>query len=239
LRFDKKVKKKFFFFAARSGCGYPQAAFFEGKESPMIESSSLPARPYGDLVMLVRRAQDGCEKSACVLFERYREPLLAVIRRVIGRPLRRLYDSDDFLLSTFKEIFTKHFRDEVLCDPQTLWPYLKRIAENKVRDAERRFLLSERHKLDRDVPLANLNRHGETLPSKELSPQEEAVLRELVEERLQNLIRQLPSLLQDIVALLLEGNSGLEIAVELGIEPKRVYRAIDWLNRKVLEKDPV
>ena len=41
-------------------------------------------------------------------------------------------------------------------------------------------------------------------------------------------------LLQNIVDLLLEGNSGIQVAMQLGIEPKRVYRAIEWLKRKVV-----
>jgi hypothetical protein len=34
-----------------------------------------------------------------------------------------------------------------------------------------------------------------------------------------------------IVDLLLAGNSGIQAAMQLGIEPKRVYRAIEWLKR--------
>jgi len=181
---------------------------------------------------LLRRAQAGSDEAAQAVFDRCRKPLLTVIRRVIQRPLRRLYDSDDFLLSAFKEIFTRHFSDEVLCDPDTLWPYLKRIAANKVHDAERRHLNSPDHDLHRDVPLEQF---ADLLESGELSPLELVILKELVEERLEDLIEQLPILLQNIVDLLLEGNNGIQIAMNLGIEAKRVYRAINWLKRKVAE----
>jgi RNA polymerase sigma factor (sigma-70 family) len=193
----------------------------------MIDGALPSSRSDHDLVILLRRAQDGSEEAAQIIFDRYREPLLTVIRRVIQRPLRRLYDSDDFLLSTFKEIFTKHFSDEVLRGPDTLWRYLKRIAENKVRDAERRYRVARsRCPFDRKVCLDALQDH-------KLSPLDAMILNELVEERLNDLIEQLPVLLQNIVDLLLEGYSGIKIAVQLGIEPKRVYRAIEWLRRKV------
>jgi RNA polymerase sigma factor (sigma-70 family) len=191
-------------------------------------------RPPDELVQLLRHAQAGDEEAAQQVFDRCREPLLAVIRKVIARPLRRLYDSDDFLLAAFREIFTRHFSDDVLRGPQTLWRYLKRIAENKVRDAERRRLACERHNIRHDIPLHFLEE--DQLPADtELSPVDQLIFKELVEERLDDLIRQLPVLLQNIVDLLLEGNSGIQVAVQLGIEPKRVYRAIEWLKRKVLE----
>jgi DNA-directed RNA polymerase specialized sigma24 family protein len=200
----------------------------------MAESAGLRLACQGDLVALLRRAQDGSDEAARAVFDRCRQPLLAVIRKVIRRPIRRLYDSDDFLLSTFKEIFTRHFSDEVLCNPDTLWPYLKRIAENKVRDVEHKYLVSESYRIDRDVPLHQLA-EDQVPKSREFSPDEMLIFKELVEERLEHLIQQLPVLLQNVVDLLLEGNSGIEIAVLLGIEPKRVYRAINWLKSKIME----
>jgi RNA polymerase sigma factor (sigma-70 family) len=199
----------------------------------MIESLQSEAGLSDDLVTLVRQAQEGCAESARMVYERCRQPLLRVIRKVIPQPLRRLEDSDDFLQSTFTQIFTKHFSDEVLRGPETLWPYLRRIAENKVHDAERKFLVSRRHQLGRDVPLENLA--GKDPLSRDISPCEALILKELVEERLDNLIRQLPGLLRQLVDLLRKGNNGHEIADQLGIEPKRVYRAIAWLKEKVME----
>jgi RNA polymerase sigma factor (sigma-70 family) len=175
-------------------------------------------------------------ESARIVYERCRQPLLMVIRKVIPEPIRRLEDSDDFLQSTFAKIFTKHFSDEVLSGPETLWPYLKAIAQNQVLDARRKFLGSQRHHLNRDVPLENLGDPDDVLQSRDISPSEALILKELVEERLQDLIRQFPAMLQAIVHLLLEGNNGHEIAGQLGIEPKRVYRAIAWLERKVMEE---
>ncbi len=192
------------------------------------------ASQHHGIVDLVQQAQAGSSAAAQELFDRYREPLLAVIRRVIYPQLRRLYDSDDFLMETFAEIFTRHFTDDVLRSPETLWPYLKRIAENKVRDAERKYLGSQRHNISRDVPLENL-KSEKCLWSKALSPSEVVLLKELVEGRVKDLIDQLPHMLQEIVGLLLQGYTGISLAHRLGVEPKRVYRAMEWLKRKIKE----
>jgi hypothetical protein len=45
-------------------------------------------------------------ESARIVYERCRQPLLMVIRKVIPEPIRRLEDSDDFLQSTFAKLFT-------------------------------------------------------------------------------------------------------------------------------------
>lgn len=200
----------------------------------MEHASPLSPEERNDLVGLLRRAQAGSAEAARFFFDRCREPLLAVIRRVIIPPLRRLYDSDDFLVDTLAFVFSRHFSDEVLQSPETLLLYLKRIAENKVRDATRKYLLSERYNLRRDVSLDSLNTE-EGLPSRDLSPEDVLMLKELVEERLDDLIHQLPIMLQHIVVLILRGHNGLQIAHRLHVDPKRVYRAIAWLKRKILE----
>src|SRR5437867_6782261 len=107
------------------------------------------SEPEAELTALIHLAQAGSAEASQVLFDRCRKPLLAVIRHIIQPRLRQLYDSDDFLAETFIEIFTTYFNDEILRSPETLWPYLKRIAENKVRDANRKYLHTQRYNIDR------------------------------------------------------------------------------------------
>jgi RNA polymerase sigma factor (sigma-70 family) len=193
---------------------------------------SLP--PPGDLGDLIQQAQAGSDAAAQMLFERYRQPLLTVIRAFLSRPLRKLYDSEDFLQDTFEAIFKTYFTQQVLYSPQNLWPYLKKIAENKVRDANRKHLLSQRHNITLEVSLENTAAYEEAT-SRELSPEEALLLKELVEERLVDLLDQLPSTLREIIQLVMRGHNVQEIAHKLNLDPKRIYRAIGWLNRKVLE----
>jgi RNA polymerase sigma factor (sigma-70 family) len=195
------------------------------------------SEPEAELTVLIRHAQAGSAEASQVLFNRCRKPLLAVIRHIIQPRLRQLYDSDDFLAETFIAIFTTYFNDEILRSPETLWPYLKRIAENKVRDANRKYLHTQRHDINRVKSLESLEseERDEALWAKDLSPEEALLLKELVEERLVHLVRQLPTMMQRIVELLLGGAMTGEIAHRLDVEPKRVYRAMEWLKKKIRE----
>jgi len=197
--------------------------------------SSRDDSEKSQLVELIHQAQDGCEASAHTLFELCRQPLLCVIRKVIFRRIRTLFDSDDFLLAAFSEIFTHHFRQEVLQSPARFWPYLKRIAENKVHDAHRKHLVSQRSNLRCEVSLEDVRSEKEDFSSSEMSPYDSLVFKELVEERLADLIDQLPKMLQIIIHRLLEGKNTDEIATELGVNPKRVYRAMAWLRKTIME----
>lgn len=96
---------------------------------------------------------------------------------------------------------------------------MKLIAENKVRDAKRKYLLSSGHDIRRDVSLETLTpEEEENLISRDLSPEEAYMLKELVEERLEDFIDQLPEMVQTIVRLLLKGAMGDDIAQRLGVE---------------------
>lgn len=203
-----------------------------------MESGSVTGlQARTEITELLRLAQAGSAEAAQALFDRCQQPLLAVIRQVIKPQLRQLYDSDDFLCDTFIQIFTTYFAEDVIRSPETLWVYLKRIAENKVRDANRKYLTTRRYNINRvrSLDSMNLEDREECLSAKGLSPDEALLLKELVEERLDALIRQLPRMMQRIIELLLVGATTAEIADHLGVEPKRIYRAMDWLKKKIRE----
>jgi RNA polymerase sigma factor (sigma-70 family) len=195
-------------------------------------AQNVAPNPDQDIVGLVRQAQGGSHLAARALFDGYRRPLLGIIRQRLRPRLRTLFDSDDFLMATFAEVFTRHFSQDVLRGPETLWPYLVTIARNKVRDAERKYFLTERNDLNREVHFCDIGPDDEPW-ARGLSALDAIILKELVEEQLGDLVLQLPSMLQTIIHLLLEGNSGLEIARRLQVEPKRVYRAIKWLAKRI------
>jgi RNA polymerase sigma factor (sigma-70 family) len=199
-----------------------------------VPLASVGSQQQDDLLDLVRQSQAGSDQAARILLERCREPLLSVIRKLLPHTLRRLFDSDDFLAETFTVIFTKHFSDEVLGSPESFWFYLKTTAENKVRDARRKYLFAKRRDLRREVPFEEIERSQEELWSKELSPADALLLKDLVEDRLKDLVERVPPLLGAILKLVLEGYNGIEIAGRLGVEPKRVYRALEWLKDKIM-----
>jgi RNA polymerase sigma factor (sigma-70 family) len=190
---------------------------------------------HDDLVELIRRSQTGCEASAQALFNGCRKPLLQSIRRVIYRRIRSLVDSDDLLLDAFTEIFVHHFKQEVLQSPSRLWPYLKRIAENKVHDAHRKYLFTESSSIRHEVPLEYAKE--EDLASWEASPLTTLVIKELVEDRLNEFISRQSATTQAVLRGLLLGKSASEIAAALNIHQNRVYRAMVRL-RKTMSLEP-
>ncbi len=224
----------FIFLGVRSGSISDASSAPKRECSVSVPLPSDGSQDQDDLLELVRQAQAGSDQAARTLLERCREPLLTVIRRLLSPVLRRLYDSTDFLAETFAAIFTKHFSDEVLKSPESLWFYLKKTAENKVRDAQRKFLATKRHDLRREVLVEDI-RIADEFCSKELSPADALLLKELVEDRLDHLMNEVPPLMAAILKLSLQGYLGTEIAAQLGLEPRRVYRAMEWLRKKIME----
>lgn len=200
----------------------------------MPDSAVAPSQDM-TLAEMIQRTEGGCQRSAQQLFDVCRQPLLAAIRRVTHRRLRTLFDSDDFLLETFSAVFTHHFEQEMLQSPTRLWAYLKRVAENKVLDAHRKYLMSERSNLRCEVHLEAINFEGKVY-SPEESPLDALVMKEFVEERLKALLSQMPLLYQAVVKRLLAGQSASEVATKLGIKPKDVYRVADRMRKKIMKE---
>lgn len=188
----------------------------------------MPTPFPADVGELIRQAQAGSQEAAALVYERCREPLLAVIRRGLSHPLRRLYDSDDFLNDALAEVFSRKFSADVLDSPQALAAYLRRIAENKVRDAARKRLLSKRFTivLEESFDAARMN---EMEPC---SPDETILLRELVEDRLIAFLEELPAVYQAIVRLVLDGRGVREIADRLHLTPLRVYGSLEAIQHE-------
>ena len=113
-----------------------------------------------NLADLLRDAQAGNQDAATQLYDRLRLRLLAVIAHALPPSLRKLFDAEDFLIDTFMEVFARRFSEEVVGSPQALWSYVKRIAENKVRDAKRKYLLTKRFGIQHEQSLDSLSTRG-------------------------------------------------------------------------------
>src|SRR5437867_52272 len=85
-----------------------------GRKSLSRHCASMNTASCYELGDLVRDAQAGSSDAATKVYERCRRPLLAAIRRVMSPELRRLFDSDDFLIDALTEVFLHQIPDEVL-----------------------------------------------------------------------------------------------------------------------------
>ena len=211
--------------------------FIRSSGSQTVETiSSTQLLEQMEFTELVRHAQAGSAEASRALFDRCQQPLLAVIRQVIKPRLRQ---PGDLTISCARPSsrFTTYFAEEVLRSPETPLGLSQENCRNKVRDANRKYLNTQRHNINRVRSLESLEPEEleECLRAKGLAPDEALLLKELVEERLCHLIGQLPSMMQKIIELLLGGATTAEIADHLGVEPKRVYRAMEWLKKKIRE----
>jgi len=182
-----------------------------------------------DLGDLIRQAQAGSNEAAEIVFERCRVPLLSVIRRTLSQPLRRLFDSEDFLLDAFTEIFTRKFTEEVLSSPGVLWRYLQNIAENKVCDARRKYLRAKRFNISHDVATND----DQEMVSKDLPTEDTLLLQELVEQRVCDFLEKLPLVHRRVVEFSIKGKTVEEIAHILHLTPKLVYHCVHSLKIKL------
>ncbi len=138
------------------------------KSSPGSQPQENPVR------VLLERAKAGCQESAQRLFDQYHNSLKHIIRHALDDCMRKLYDSDDFLSSTWYDILMMDFEDEVLKSPARFMAYLERTAENKVRDARRAYLARSKRDLRREVWLEEIA-DKQMFCSRELSPSDNVV----------------------------------------------------------------
>jgi DNA-directed RNA polymerase specialized sigma24 family protein len=110
--------------------------------------------------------------------------------------------------------------------PEELIAFLAELAQNKVIEAVRQRLQSQKHNLNREhsldsAPLPPTERADTRQPS----PCDVAIAR----EEWQRLIEQQPAHYQRILELLREGHGQLEVAREMGVNEKTVRRVIHKL----------
>src|SRR5581483_11639550 len=102
---------------------------------------------------LMRRLRDGSEDAARELLHRYGDAILRVVRRKLSRELRSKFDSVDFVQAVWASFFTGTPRQRRFDHPQALMAFLVTLAQNKVIDAVRQRMQTQKHNVNRERPL--------------------------------------------------------------------------------------
>lgn len=189
----------------------------------------MPASSSDDIRDLFTRAHAGDQEAAQILFDKWREPMLYVIRKQLDRRLRRIFDSTDFVQEALAELFARQIAVADFSTPQAFMAFVKRIAENKVRDSVRKHLQSQRSNISKEVPLDRLPTAEEArilCADGDGGP---------VEERLRARLEKLPLVHKKIMELWLDGHSPSAIAAALGLETKAVYRCMER-SRQLMQR---
>ncbi len=103
--------------------------------------------------VLLNLALDGDKEAAAFLHEQFASHLKRVIRRRLADPMRRFFDSHDFLQDAWKSFYAAPDVPRTFTRPEQLVRFLESIANHKVTDAFRRQLQTAKNNANRQVGL--------------------------------------------------------------------------------------
>jgi RNA polymerase sigma-70 factor (ECF subfamily) len=176
----------------------------------------MPAE--GDSVM--ERLRGGDAQALGELLERQRRPLLAYIERNLGAALRRKVEPQDILQET--AVHALRALPEADLGRRDPFGWLCQIAEQRIIDAHRKFIGSQKRAADREVALeAPAGPGGQggliDLLVASMTTPSQALLRDQRERRLQQALSSLPEEHRQALRLrYVEGLPSKEIARRLG-----------------------
>lgn len=172
---------------------------------------------------LMQRVLTGSEPAAEELFRDYGPSLLHAIRRRLSKRIRSQFDSLDFAQDVWASFFKEGPEKRSFNSPTELVLFLTKVAENKVIDAFRHRVRTQKHDLEREESLDDSRRidKGELVGAQPTPSQIVMSKEEWVE-----FLRKQPMAYRRIFILLREGKTQDEIAVELGIHKKTVQRVV-------------
>jgi RNA polymerase sigma-70 factor (ECF subfamily) len=178
---------------------------------------------------LLERIRGGSEEAVRELLDRYGRHILTVIRQKLSYNLRSIFDSIDFLQDVWASFFSGEMGHSFR-DPGALMKFLVQMARNKVAEEARRRLTGEKYNFSRERSLdgsATVEAAGLTTVNVP-APEDVAVAK----EQWERLIEGRPLHHVRILQMLSQGYSHQEIATELRLGQKAVYRLIRKLTSR-------
>jgi RNA polymerase sigma-70 factor (ECF subfamily) len=188
--------------------------------------------PDPEVEQLLARVQQGDQAAAAAVFDLYQRRLLGLARSHLDTRLRRKIDPEDVVQSVFRSYFQRHQAGlfEVR-DWDQLWSLLALITVRKCTNARIFFTRRKRSaalEVSAEGDAAETRSAWEAL-AREPTPQEAAVLTDLVER----LLGGLPERERRIVQLSLEGHDAWTIAGVIGRAERTVRRTLDHFRQRL------
>jgi RNA polymerase sigma-70 factor, ECF subfamily len=181
---------------------------------------------------LMQRLECGDEEAAALLFERYAYRLIGLARRRLDERVRGKVDADDVVNSVMRTFCRRAAERPFHFDgPDDLWALLVEITLRKCGRWHRHF-----HTGKRDVrreqtlpPLANSDWDKEPFDAGGPHPEDEAVLREIME----HLLHGLDDRMRMVCEMRLQGYEIKEIGAALNCTEATVHRKIRHLKDRL------
>jgi RNA polymerase sigma factor (sigma-70 family) len=172
---------------------------------------------------LMEQLQRGSQEVAWELIERYGPHVQRYVRRSLSQEMRSKFDSIDFAQVVWASFFREPQRIRQFSSPEQLMAFLAAMARNKVVAEFRRWLISQKRNVGREIRIERTDfAHGRQLSSSDPTPSAVAVAR----ERWSRLLHNQPESVRRILELRFYGATYVEIASELKMSERTVRRAV-------------
>jgi RNA polymerase sigma-70 factor (ECF subfamily) len=181
---------------------------------------------------VIARLRAGDSDAATEVFQRFAQRLIALARTRLDSRLRQKVDPEDVLQSVYKSFFLRHAEGQFeLEDWDSLWSLLTLITVRKCHRWTEYF-----HTAGRDVraEVPPTLADDESVcnweaPARQPTPEQAALLAELVEE----LLRDLEPREREVVTLALQGYTAAEISAQLRRPERTVYRILTRVKKRL------
>lgn len=173
---------------------------------------------------LMQRVRSGHPEAAREIFDRYGKAIQRVVRYRLSRRMRSQFDSVDFTQDAWASFFNIPAENFTFQTPEELMAFLMRIVHHKMIDAYRK--RSHQPQINRSRP-SSLRKHLDAQPARLPTPSQFA----LAEDEWRRLIHNKPPKIQKALAMLRDGYSQREIALDLGLNIRRIHRLLTRLKR--------
>jgi RNA polymerase sigma factor (sigma-70 family) len=181
------------------------------------------AKVQSEFEVQMQRVRAGSQRAVRALLERYKLPIFRVIRRRLHKELRSRYDSEDFVQSVWRSFFAIPPDKFEFESPEGLQAFLIDMAGKKVIDAIRKRLGTQKRDPNRSKSLdGSAAAAAGRVSARTPTPSQEAMGNEL----LAHLLDGRPAHHQQILLLLRQGKTHVEIAAELGMTERSKRRLI-------------
>jgi RNA polymerase sigma-70 factor (ECF subfamily) len=183
-----------------------------------------------EFARLMQRVRAGDPRAAEEVLERYKEPVLRVVRRYLHQRLRTQYDSVDILQTVWASFFQVPPERYTFETPEALIKFLSQMAHHKAVNVFRRRLLAAKHNINRQVSLQEpSNGLEQALPGRQPTSSERVIAEELWER----IIRGQPPRVRQVLEMLRQGHTQREVAERFGLHPKTIQRLLEKLLPRV------
>ncbi len=188
---------------------------------------------HRDFSNLMQQVSEGSEMATRELVVSYGTHLLRVVRKKLNPALRSKFDSQDFVQAVWASFFA--FRPEryKFDQEEQLVAFLSEMAKNKVVEAVRQRMVSQKYNVNRECSL-----DGPTIPEEKPcignnpTPEEIAIAREEWERLLEDQTVHYRRILE----LLRGGHCRQDVARDLGLSEKTVYRVLRRLSPRLADE---